>query len=178
MLRTRRWFHSLPLLLVGACASSLPTTEDYYRVLPDAFRFVAQDGVRNALGATPDGPLMADLRSFEGGGYRLTRVRVDAKRVLAALGPGVEPVPRDSALLCDNTELNTGCWVRQYGSWVRFNTGSANRDVIELYLASSTTDRRSLPTGICDRVWRLRYERRARGWTPTQRQFVKATCAE
>lgn len=152
----------LPLLLVlaAACDGRRPTVDEFLAVAPQIVRFAEEDGRRNAPGSPAEGPLFLDPRSFAASGARMVEAPIDTARLRAAVGRPFETViSEDSVLLLDETNTASGVWVKQYGVYVHLNQVRAAGDRMTVLVRNTTTDRRSFPTTLCDRVWRLIFRR-------------------
>ena len=165
---------TLALLLVG-CSAGRPTREDYLAVVAQVVRTLEQDARSQDLGRPPRGPLWVDANGFAGRGTDVTGTRMTADEVMAALGAGVRRADPQQVLLAPEEEdMLGGTWVREYGVHVSPNAARGTRDQITMLAGDYSTDRRAIPTSICERVWRLRYRRQADGsWTPTERTLTR-----
>lgn len=168
------------LLLLGTAACDPPryTREDYLAVLPQAVDWMADDARRNAHPEPPQGPLYVDAVSFAQGGNWLTRAEMDTTDVkggLAGTDFRTARMEAGSGLLCDDGGVG-GCWVEQYGTYLRMHVVQRNGSQVIPVVASYTTDRRSFPTGFCKRVWRLVFEREGTDWAMVRQDSVEHTC--
>ena len=96
-------------------------------------------------------------------------------RVARALGgPFIAAVP-DSTVLCDRSQMGSGCWVKQYGVFVHLKLMQAvSKDWMQAHVSVTTTDRRAYPTNFCERIWKLDFERAGTGWRQTKKELVKS----
>ncbi len=162
------------LALTAGCTIERPTEADYLAVLPKVLAFSEADARANAPGRRAEGPLHVDLKSFVGGARLVTKTDVKPEAVRQALGrPAVISVHADSTLLCDQGDMVGGCWVREYGVYVHLNLMRWAPGELTAFVASTTTDRREFPTRICDRVWKVRYERVGTEWKEMERELRK-----
>lgn len=176
---TRRLLLLAALLLpAAACDAPRYAREDYFEILPQAVAYMAEDARANGLPQPPQGPLWVDLVSFAQGGNWLTRSGIDTADVRAGLA-GIDfraaRMEQGSGLLCEDVGVG-GCWVQEYGTYLRMHVVQRNgREVIPI-VASYTTDRRSFPTQFCKRVWRLYFAPEGDGWAMVRRDSVEFTC--
>jgi hypothetical protein len=163
-------------LVVSACTAGRPTSEDYLEVVRQVVPAMDRDGRSLGLGRTPEGPLWVDVRGFAGRGGDVTGVPMTKEQVMAALGRGVrEADPQQVLLAPTDDDVLGGTWVREYGVHVSPNAARGTRDQITLLVANYSTDRRELPTTICDRVWRMRFRRApGGGWTLAERTLTRS----
>lgn len=179
MTRAARALLFLPLALLAGCASELPSAESYLEVLPRLVEFAEADARRTQPGQPATGPLFVDLPSIGYGARTVTGASIDTVRLRAAIGrPFVNyPAARaDSVLLCDETGTIGGCWVRQYGVYLKLTEARAAGDRMTVLVMSTTTNRAEFPTRICDRTWRVVLERRQGTWALADRQLRRVTC--
>jgi len=163
------------LALLGACAAPRPTPQDYLAVLPGIVPQMEKDGRDNAQGPPVDGPLLVDVKSFAVGARLATLDTIGRDRVARALGgPFIAAVP-DSTVLCDRSQMGSGCWVKQYGVFVHLKLMQAvSKDWMQAHVSVTTTDRRAYPTNFCERIWKLDFERAGTGWRQTKKELVKS----
>lgn len=166
-------------LLLSACTAGRPTPEDYLAVVGQAVRVMEEDARSQGMGRPPRGPLWVDVRAFAGQGRDVTGQVITKERLLAALGEGVrEAEPRQVLLAPGEGDVLGGTWVREYGVHVSPNAIRGTRDRITLLLANYSTDRRALPTSICERVWRLGFRREAAGGWALEERTLTRPCVE
>ena len=174
-MKLSRCIHAaLAALALGACAAPRPSQQDYLSVLPGIVPFMEADGRENAMGEKVDGPLLVDVKSFAVGGRLATLQPIDSALVHRALGgPFISAVP-DSTVLCDRSQMGSGCWVKQYGVFVHLKLMQAvSKDWMQAHVSVTTTDRRAYPTNFCERIWKMDFERAGTGWRQTKRQLIK-----
>ena len=179
MKRAARALLFLSVVLLAGCAPELPSAESYLEVLPQVVEFAEADARRAQPGQPATGPLYVDLPSIGYGARTVTGASVDTVRLRAAIGrPFLDyPAPRaDSVLLCDDTGTIGGCWVRQYGVYLKLTEARAAGDRMTVLVMSTTTNRAEFPTRICDRTWRMVVERREGAWSLGDRQLRRVTC--
>lgn len=162
-------------LLLSACTAGRPTPEDYLAVVRQAVPLMEEDARSQGLGRPPRGPLWVDVRGFAGRGLEATGERIPKERVLAALGRGVrEAEPKQVLLAPTDDDVLGGTWVREYGVHVSPNAVRGTREGITMLVANYSTDRRTLPTSICERVWRLAFRRQPDGqWVLRERSLTR-----
>jgi hypothetical protein len=167
-------------ILLGACTGGRPTTEDYLTVVREVVSVMEKDARTQALGRPPRGPLWVDARGFAGRAAEVTGVRITKEQVLAVLGPDVrESTPQQVLLASSDEDVLGGTWVREYGVHVSPNAARGTRDQITILVANYSTDRRAMPTDICERLWRMRFRRQPDGrWTATERKLTRPCVAE
>lgn len=167
-------------VLLSACSAGRPTPEDYLQVVRQVVQVMDEDARAHPLGRPPRGPLWVDARGFAGRGLEVTGEPVTKERILAALGRGArEAEPRQVLLAATDEDVLGGTWVREYGVHVSPNAARGTRDQITMLVANYRTDRRAMPTEICDRVWRLRFRRQPDGtWRLTERALTRQCEAE
>ena len=155
------------LALAAACDSERPTVQDYYAILPELVRTLEEDGRRHAQGRPSEGPLWVDSASFTGGAWQLTRERVPADSLVAALRrPDARFTRHQEALIIEDTTGVGGRWVREYGVLARLNLVKWEPGEVAVTAANYTTDRRPWPTDICERVLRVTFRESGEGrWT-------------
>lgn len=168
---------ALPLVLLllplAACGADRPGTEDYLQVVPEMVAVVEADARENAPGRPAQGPLILDAGSFAGGWALRARSQLDSARVIEAVGrPEAEIARPNDVILCDESELGGGCWVRSYGVFVHLNVVRRADDEISSLVTGTVTDRRAFPTWICERVWGLTFRRDEAGaWSLADREL-------
>lgn len=166
-------------VLLSACTAGRPTPEDYLEVVRQTVRVMEQDARTQGLGRPPVGPLWVDVRGFSGRSMEVTGVRIPKEQVLAALGQGVrEAEPRQVLLASTDDDVLGGTWVREYGVHVSPNAARGTRTTITMLVGSYSTDRRALPTSICERLWRLGFQKGDDGrWTLAERTLTRPCLA-
>lgn len=179
MTRAARALLCLPLALLAGCAAELPSAESYLEVLPQLVEFAEADARQTQPGQPATGPLFVDLPSIGYGARTVTGGSIDTVRLRSAIGRPFENYPAaraDSVLLCDDTGTIGGCWVRQYGVYLKLTEARAAGDRMTVLVMSTTTNRAEFPTRICDRTWRVVVERRDGAWALGDRQLRRVTC--
>lgn len=173
------------LLLLSGCALPRPSMEDYLRVMPRVIAFAEADGRANAPGQPARGPLFLDTPSFASAAWMVTQTKPDSvelgKQVRGAIGRPYEEAVPQVTMTCDRNPDGIGpsaggCWVDRYGVFVHLNFTKATRDRMEFYVAVTVTSHRTWPTEICQRTWRLTYERAGGAWPQTDKELIKSTC--
>jgi hypothetical protein len=162
-------------VLLAACTAGRPTREDYLEVIRQTVRVMEQDARSQGLGRRPMGPLWVDVRGFAGQSVEVTGARISKEEVLAALGDSArEAEPRQVLLASTDEDVLGGTWVREYGVHVSPNAARGTSTTITMLVGSYSTDRRALPTTICDRLWRLRFRRTQAGsWELAERTLTR-----
>lgn len=170
---------ALAAVLLAACTER-PSPQDYLAVVPQVVTLMAEDARQNALGRPPAGPLWVDARGFAALSERVTGEPITEQQVVAALGRGTRRAePRQVLLAATDEDVLGGTWVREYGLYVSPNVARGAGDEITVFVGNYVTDRRALPTTICDRVWELTFRREAPGrWAPAARRLVKGCLEE
>lgn len=167
----------LPLLLLAlplaGCGADRPDTEDFLEVVPEMVAAVEAEARENAPGRPAQGPLIVDAGSFSGAWALRARTQLDSARVIEALGrPEAEVARPDEVMLCDESELGGGCWIRSYGVFVHLNVVRRADDEISALVTGTVTDRRAFPTWICERVWGVTFRRDEAGaWSLAEREL-------
>jgi hypothetical protein len=178
MRRTSALLASATALLLAACTGGRPAPDDYLAVVTQVVTTMDRDARQHALGRPPRGPLWVDVRGFAGRGGEVTGVTVTKQQVMRALGSGVrEADPQQVLLASGDEDVLAGTWVREYGVHVSPNAARGTRDQITMLVGNYSTDRRGLPTTICDRVWRMRFRRQADGQWRMAEQALTRDCA-
>jgi hypothetical protein len=164
----------LAILLLASCTGPRPTQEDYITVVRQVIAFIQQDSRTHMLGRPSDGPNWVDVKGFATRARQVTGDSVPVARLMEILGKPRIADPRQ-VLLIDEAEQGGlgGTWVREYGNYVSPNVVRYTRDQITLIVVGYTTDRRTFPTVICDRSWRLRYRKEGGQWRLTEKQLMK-----
>jgi hypothetical protein len=164
----------LALLLLTSCTGPRPTQEDYITVVRQVISFIQQDSRTHMLGRPSDGPSWVDVKGFAGRARQVTGDSIRVARLMEILGKPRIADPRQVLLIDDQEQGGLGgTWVREYGNYVSPNVVRYTRDQITLIVVGYTTDRRTFPTVICDRTWRLRYRKEAGQWRLTEKQLMK-----
>ena len=164
------------LLALAACQPERHTPRDFYAILPQLVRFVETDARQEAEGRPAEGPLYIHTNSFAGGGWQLTRQRLNPDTVFAAIGraDAQSAVPREALILEDSAGFG-GRWVRGYGVLLHMNLMKWDAEEMTATVTSYTTDRRRFPTDICRRVWRVSFREAGEGrWELGERELRKA----
>jgi hypothetical protein len=162
------------LALLAACDPPRPSEQDYLAVLHGLVPQMEADGRQHAAGPAVDGPLMVDVKSFVGGARRVTLRPVEAGRVQQALGGGFVAAVPDSTVLCDRSQMGSGCWVKAYGVFVHLRLMEAvSKDWMQAHVSVTTTDRRGYPTSFCERIWKIDFERAGAGWIQKRKELIK-----
>jgi hypothetical protein len=164
----------LALLLLTSCTGPRPTQEDYITVTRQVISFIQQDSRTHMLGRPSDGPSWVDVKGFAVRARQVTGDSIRVARLMEILGKPRIADPRQVLLIDDEEQGGLGgTWVREYGNYVSPNVVRYTRDQITLIVVGYTTDRRTFPTVICDRTWRLRYRKEAGQWRVTEKQLMK-----
>ena len=166
------FFLALPIL--ASCSGPRPTEADYIHVVREIVAFVQEDMRTHSLGRPADGPKWVDVKGFAVRARQVTGDSIPVRRMRDVLGKPRIADPRQ-VLLIDDAEQGGlgGTWVREYGSYVSPNVVRSTSDQITMIVVGYTTDRRTFPTVICDRTWRLRYRKEANRWQLTERELMK-----
>jgi len=154
------------LLLAAAagCGSQQPSEADYLDIVRQTVRFAEDEARRTAPSGSATGPLLLDVRSFRGGSLRATGNVVEVERIAEAIDrPFTATVP-DSSFNCLDMELGASCWVPHNGVFVHLNLASRGADRITMHYTSTVTASDYVPPVLCDRVFRLEFERGEQGW--------------
>lgn len=162
-------------LLAAGCTTPRPTVRDYLSIVPDVVRHMEADARRNAPSRPVEGPLLLDVESFRGGGYWVTRQTVSGDSVQRVVPVRFTPAAGREAVLCEEGDMG-GCWVREYGVFLRMNLMKHTADEMLAIATTYTTDRRAFPPQVCERVWRIRYGRDGGGWKVLSRELRRAEC--
>jgi hypothetical protein len=163
------------LALLSACDPPRPSEQDYLSVLPGLVPQMDRDAREHPAGPPVDGPLIVDVKSFAVGGRLATLHPIDREKVRQALGGSfVSSVP-DSVVLCDRTDMGSGCWVKQYGVFVHMRLMEApSKDWMRAHVSVTTTDRRAYPTNFCERIWKIDFKRSGSAWKQTAAELIKS----
>lgn len=169
---------SLPILLLvvlPACGVERAATEDYVEVVRQTVAVMAQDARTQGLGRAPQGPLWVDLRAFAGRAREVTGEAMTIEALHQALGDSIRQAePRQVLLAPTEEDVLGGTWVREYGVLVSPNAARGTSEEITLLVGNYSTDRRQLPTSICERLWRLRFTAGPAGeWTLVDRELTR-----
>lgn len=153
------------ILLLGAgCDKPPPTVDEYLGILPQVIEFAERDARQTQPGRPADGPLIMDIKSFAGGAYLIAKEKLDTARIARAIGKPYESATPNEALLCDESGLVGGCYVRGYGVLLYLNLARGASNWMNVIVTTTSTDRSAHPTRICDRVWRMNFEREDGVW--------------
>lgn len=153
----KRAFVTLFLLVgtLAGCEERRATRQEYLQVIPQIVRFMERDAREHAYGRGATGPLLVNMESFRGNAYRATGQPLDSAAVQAAIGPEVRDLQPDSALLCQESELAAGCWVREYGVYLHLSVVTRSPGQLRAFASSEVTDPRYIPSVVCKRVWEM-----------------------
>lgn len=165
------------LLLAGTvagCGSEAPSEADYLDVVRQTVHFAERDARRSAPPGSADGPLLLDVKSFRGGSLRATGQVVETDRISRAVDRPFQPTVPDSSFNCLDLELGTSCWVPKNGVFVHLNLASRATDRITMHITSTVTASNYVPPVLCDRVFRLEFQRSQRGWVMQDSVPVKS----
>ncbi|HEX2079503.1 MAG TPA: hypothetical protein VHG08_17380 [Longimicrobium sp.] len=165
------------LLLLAACGGDDPTPAEFFDVARQVLRFAEQDARQNQPGRVADGPLYVNVHSFRSAAHRVTGETISEDSMSRALGEPTQAL-QEQVLLCDTASGFGGCWVRKYGVWVNLNLMRHAGDEMTAYVRTSSTDRRSIPTTWCDRVWELDFRRQESGAWRLSGQRLRRDCTQ
>lgn len=160
---------ALALLLFAACETRRPTPREYLQIVPQIVRFMERDARENAYGRGARGPLIVNVESFQGNGLRATRQQIPAARIEQAIGQPFQNLPDSAAILCQESDVAPGCWIREYGILLRLNLIRQSPDRIRAFATSTVTDQRYIPAVLCDRRWELVFGKQDGAWTLADR---------
>ena len=173
----RRFLLPLFLLVSAACESPRPSRAEYLQIVPQIAEFMERDARDNAYGQSARGPLIVNVESFRGNGLRATRQEFSTAEIERAIGRPLRNLPDTAAILCEESQVSPGCWIREYGVLLRLNLIRQAPDRIRAFATSTVTDQRFIPAVICDRRWELLFEKRAGQWVLTGKNLLQG-CAE
>ena len=165
------------LLLLAACEGEDATVAEFFDVARQVLRFAEQDARQNQPGRVAEGPLYVNVHSFRSAAHRVTGETIPEDSMSRALGEPTQALP-EQVLLCDTASGFGGCWVRKYGVWVNLNLVRHAGDEMTAFVRSSSTDRRSIPTTWCDRVWELDFRRQENGAWRLSGQRLRRDCRQ
>ena len=164
----------LLLPLLAACSGQRASEADYVSVVREIVAFVQNDSRTHMLGRPSEGPNWVDVKGFAGRARQVTGDSIPVERMRTLLGRPRIADPRQVLLIDDEEQGGLGgTWVREYGNYVSPNVVRATGDQITMIVVGYTTDRRTFPTVICDRTWRLRYRKEAGQWRRTEQELMK-----
>lgn len=164
------------LLLLAGCSGPRLSVSDFFEISRQVLQFAEEDARRNQPGRVADGPLYVNVHSFRSAGHRATGHEISEDSMSRALGEPVQALP-EQVLLCDTASGFGGCWVRKYGVWVNLNLLRHSGDEVNAFVRTSSTDRRTLPTLWCDRVWRVEFRKTGNAWRRTGQRMTR-NCTE
>ena len=163
---------ALPLL--ASCSGARPSEADYITVVRQVIAFIQEDMNTHMLGRASDGPKWVDVKGFAVRARQVTGDSIPVRRMQDALGKPRIADPRQVLLIDDEEQGGLGgTWVREYGSYVSPNVVRSTENQITMIVVGYTTDRRTFPTVICDRTWRLRYRKEGGQWRVTEKELAK-----
>ncbi|MDQ3557318.1 MAG: hypothetical protein M3409_11170 [Gemmatimonadota bacterium] len=171
-----RPLHLLPFLLLvaaGGCQEQRATREEYLAVVPQIVDFLERDAREQAFGEGARGPLIVNVESFRGGGYRATREQFTAAEIQRAIGRPVLALQDSAAILCEESDVAPGCWVREYGVLLRLGLVRQSPEQMRVFATSTVTDQRFIPSVICDRRWELVFSRMEQGYRLRDRILLR-----
>lgn len=157
-------------LLLAACSGEQPTEAEFFDISRQILRFAEQDARQNQPGRPAEGPLYVNLNSFRTAATKVTGAAVPEDSMSRVLGEPTHAV-LEQVLLCDAESGFGGCWVRKFGVWVNLNLVRQAGDELTAHVRSTSTDRRSLPSDFCDRVWTLEFRREGGQWRMAERRL-------
>ncbi|HLL83119.1 MAG TPA: hypothetical protein VK420_10730 [Longimicrobium sp.] len=164
----------LALLLLTSCTGPRPTQEDYITVVRQVIAFIQEDSRTHMLGRPSDGPNWVDVKGFATRARQVTGDSIPVARLMEILGKPRIADPRQVLLIDDEEQGGLGgTWVREYGNYVSPNVVRYAGNQITMIVVGYTTDRRTFPTVICDRSWRVRYRKEGGQWRRTEQELLK-----
>lgn len=163
---------SIPLL---ACNPQVPTRAEYLQMVREAVRFAEQDARDAASRGSGTGPLLIDVRSFRNGSHRATGEVMEPGVVETALDQPFQAVVPDSSFACMQMPVGYSCWVPDNGVYLHLNIASRASGRVTLHVASTVTASNFIPPVLCERVSRLRFEKREVDWVLAATEPIR-TC--
>lgn len=152
------------LAALAACdAPGRPPPEIWTQIVPQIVNFAERDARANAYGGAARGPLIVNVESFRGNGYRLTHHRFAPGEIERAIGRPVLNLEDTAAVVCEQTEPAPGCWIKDYGVLLRLNIVHHAPERIRAFVTSTVTDQRYIPPVLCDRGWELVFRKSEAG---------------
>jgi hypothetical protein len=158
------------VMLLSACGGPQPTEAEFFDVARQILRFAEQDARQNQPGRPAEGPLYVNLNSFRNAAHKVTGATVSEDSMSRVLGEPTHAV-LEQVLLCDAESGFGGCWVRRFGVWVNLNLVRQAGDELTAHVRTTSTDRRTLPSDFCDRVWTLEFRRDGGRWRMEDRRL-------
>lgn len=158
----RRFLPAVSLLLLlplVGCEEQRTTRAEYLSVVPQVVDFLERDALEHAFGESARGPLIVNVDSFRGGGFHATHETFTDEEIQRAIGRPVVDLTDDDAIICEESDVSPGCWVREFGVLLKLNLVRQTPEHIRVFATSTVTDQRFIPSVICDRRWELLFLR-------------------